>query len=693
MAQGWAMTARAGRRGRAFATLLLVAALATLAASEATASEDPNAASHAPSSSHLASTTGGAEKPHELRVGDAAPRRIAANTRRPGILKLHGYPRMLQHKMFHHLTLEIYDDGGFVANSCVLHRVVMDKESDGEVRRTKVRQRKGPGHPGLAALAGGSLNTAASNASGGPTFVATFGPFDQGVTLTPRCERWRGGAAEPLSYRVRLVASDGPDTGKIAKLVVGAALVTLAPAVSEMTLAYYGVGMALSVLAVAILIIYRVARSLPGGRAMKAGAGASAALAALVVPSEHLSAVVEGYVHLCLKPVSLVARAVYEQNPDEAGLPYALAATIVMLAGAGIGLWVVRRWMIDEVTGGVAPSVAGFACVAMRVVGVVLLQFCTLDLLSGFALVGASLAVTAADVARSWPGSTRRSSSSSSGQTRGAWSHGSGSVASRHRGGAARRILRRAGRYFSDEDEEDEEETDAYEETDGYGDDDLTPGMGHERGSPGLGVRRRAGSGRKTPGNRTLSVDNRDERMGDRAGHIVFGTDGPGSSRGGSFLGGVFGGGSGGHSGSARKRRSLPESMDPEPRTPPATIVSAGGAIGGGGRGASAVGGLMGLFGGGKRAEKLGTAPRRSKLGGRSVSSAVAAASNSPLPPVGMAAASRGRFLTASEFNAQSARATDAGLDELCDTPEFKRWMRDNAGRIRVTSSDSDDDA
>ncbi len=682
------MTARAGRRGRAFATILLVAALATLAGSEATASEDPNAASHAPSSSHPASTTGGAEKPHELRVGDSAPRRIAANTRRPGILKLHGYPRMLQHKMFHHLTLEIYDDGGFVANSCVLHRVVMDKESDGEVRRTKVRQRKGPGHPGLAALAGGSLNTAASNASGGPTFVATFGPFDQGVTLTPRCERWRGGAAEPLSYRVRLVASDGPDTGKISKLVVGAALVTLAPAVSEMTLAYYGVGMALSVLAVAILIIYRVARALPGGRVMKAGAGASAALAALVVPSEHLSAVVEGYVHLCLKPVSLVARAVYEQNPDEAGLPYALAATIVMLAGAAIGLWVVRRWMIDEVTGGVAPSVAGFACVAMRVVGVVLLQFCTLDLLSGFALVGASLAVTAADVARSWPGATRRSSSSSSsGRTRGAWSHGSGSIASRQpRGGAARRILRRAGRYFSDEEEEEEEEEDAYEETDGHGDEHLAPGMGHERGSPGLGVRRRAASGRRTPGT-TLSAD-RDERIGDR----VFG-DGPGSSRGGSFLGGVFGGGSGGHSGSARKRRSLPESMDPEPRTPPATIDGAGGAIGGGGRGASAVGGLIGLFGGGERARKRGTAPRRSKLGGRSASSAVAAASNSPLPPVGMAAASRGRFLTASEFNAQSVRATDAGLDELCDTPEFKRWMRDNAGRIRVTSSDSDDDA
>ena len=61
----------------------------------------------------------------------------------------------------------------------------------------------------------------------------------------------------------------------------------------------------------------------------------AAAIAALVVPSEHLSAVVEGYVHLCLKPVSLVARAVYEQNPDEAGLPYALAATCVSAVQCG----------------------------------------------------------------------------------------------------------------------------------------------------------------------------------------------------------------------------------------------------------------------------------------------------------------------------------------------------------------------
>jgi hypothetical protein len=634
-----------GRLGRAFATLLLATLLATLATTRATASDDPDATSRARQTSHLAThAVGGAEKPHELRVGDAAPRRIAATTRRPGILKLHGYPRMLQHKMFHHLTLEIYDEGGFVANSCVLHRVVMDKD-DGEVRRTKVRQRKGPSHPGLAALAGGSVPSHAT----GPTFVVTFGPFDVGTVLTPRCERWRGGAAEPLSYRVRLVSSDGPDTGKIAKLVVGAALVALAPAVSEMTLAYYGVGMALSVLAVALLLIYRVAKTLPGGRAMKAGAGASAAIAALVVPSEHLSAVVEGYVHLCLKPVSLVARAVYEQNPDEAGLPYALAATCVMLAGAGIGLWVVRRWMIDEITGGVAPSVAGFACVAMRVVGVVLLQFCTLDLLSGFTLVGAGLAVTALDVARSWP------------------THTNGYKNGHPRGGAARRILRRAGRYFSDE--EDEEEEDVYG---GSPEDEFTPTGSSRRGSQS-GPRRR-----RTPATPVDADHHTGSRPADPAGR-----------RSSFSFGNVFGG----PGGSARRRGGgLPESMDPEPRTPPASIVGAGGAMEPSGRG------LMGSLFGKKTAERRsGTTPASrgkrsaSKLGGgRSVA---ANAPDSPLPPVGMAAASRGRFLSAAEFDAQSRRATDSGLDDLCDTPDFKRWMRTNAGRIHVGGTDSDDDA
>ena len=50
-------------------------------------------------------------------------------------------------------------------------------------------------------------------------------------------------------------------------------------------------------------------------------------------------------------------------------------------------------------------------------------------------------------------------------------------------------------------------------------------------------------------------------------------------------------------------------------------------------------------------------------------------------------------FPSAASASIAAAHLRDAGLDELCDTPEYKRWMRDNAGRIRVTSSDSDDDA
>jgi hypothetical protein len=62
--------------------------------------------------------------------------------------------------------------------------------------------------------------------------------------------------------------------------------------------------------------------------------------------------------------------------------------------------------------------------------------------------------------------------------------------------------------------------------------------------------------------------------------------------------------------------------------------------------------------------------------------------------PVGMAARSRGRFMTQTEFEDTGAASTDTGLDALCGTPEFAKWMRQQAHRVRLTSrdfSDSDD--
>jgi hypothetical protein len=40
--------------------------------------------------------------------------------------------------------------------------------------------------------------------------------------------------------------------------------------------------------------------------------------------------------------------------------------------------------------------------------------------------------------------------------------------------------------------------------------------------------------------------------------------------------------------------------------------------------------------------------------------------------------------LTRAEFDAMGARETERGLDELCGTPEFARWMRRNAARVRL---------
>jgi hypothetical protein len=139
------------------------------------------------------------------------------------------------------------------------------------------------------------------------------------VTLTWTCEKWKGGAAEPVNYRIRLVSSPGPDRSRVARLVIGAALVALAPVVSSWTFAYYGAGMALSVLAVALLILYRVSRAMPGNRIVKTSAGA-VMFAALAVDPSHISRVLQAYVSICLKPVQLVVRALVEQNTEEVGL-------------------------------------------------------------------------------------------------------------------------------------------------------------------------------------------------------------------------------------------------------------------------------------------------------------------------------------------------------------------------------------
>ena len=78
-----------------------------------------------------------------------------------------------------------------------------------------------------------------------------------------------------------------------------------------------------------------------------------------------------------------------------------------------------------------------------------------------------------------------------------------------------------------------------------------------------------------------------------------------------------------------------------------------------------------------------GRSSGRSPLGA-GAAGATAGADSQKTPPAGSAANARGRFLTRAEFDAMGARETERGLDELCGTPEFARWMRRNAARVRL---------
>jgi hypothetical protein len=48
--------------------------------------------------------------------------------------------------------------------------------------------------------------------------------------------------------------------------------------------------------------------------------------------------------------------------------------------------------------------------------------------------------------------------------------------------------------------------------------------------------------------------------------------------------------------------------------------------------------------------------------------------------------------MTRAEYDAQGAERTDRGLDELCGTPEFAKWMAKQSHRVRLVATDLDSD-
>jgi hypothetical protein len=191
-----------GHRATTAMTCLLVAAVAMLLSAQVTsaAAAAASAAASDASSPALSSNARRVQKEDKLeivKVG-AASAEVFASTRRPSVVKLVGHPHLRVDKMFHHLTLEVFDDGGLAAQDCQLQRItkknVKKKQGDnatttttttttatkttatktgssgggsggGNFLKSKVRQRRGPGY-GKAA------------GTGAPAVLATFGPYD-----------------------------------------------------------------------------------------------------------------------------------------------------------------------------------------------------------------------------------------------------------------------------------------------------------------------------------------------------------------------------------------------------------------------------------------------------------------------------------------------------------------------------------
>ena len=550
-----------------------------------------------------------------------------------------------------------------------------------------------------------------------------------------------GGGAFTVTFEIS--GNDRDVATRRWRFILGTTLALFAPRLADVAAAYYATGAVLGVAALLFFFAAKAARIVPGGRVARMGAGLAAAVSAFVVPPEHVTKVFEMYISLWLAPARLVVAAArralfggYESfagygsrggsfaeadasdlnasdlkaSPLEAvTLAYALAGTALTLAGAGAGLWATNAWVIDKSTGEVAAPAAAFARVAARALGATLLQFCTADAALGGALASIALVSAVAESARG--GSLARALSMGRGSRK--------KTDSRRRRvsrGDARRVSDSDGSRrsdWSDSDDEDEEERSR----------GSARGRSAQFSGSASGLRRR---GRERARSRDAeSSDEEDARS-------------PGWN--------WFGGASRSRRGRRRRRGDggygTPTTLDPEPRTPPVVLVGTGaGALGaspgrtpGAGlrpwrspRGGSASPFSFGFFSRSPlasrdsdseddadgdallrerhRAAAAAAAGARRAAGrsGRSghvtrtrTSSATRggeelAAEANPVP-VGMAARARGRFMTRAEYDAQGAERTDRGLDELCGTPEFAKWMAKQSHRVRLVATDLDSD-
>ncbi|KAJ9559103.1 hypothetical protein OSB04_013717 [Centaurea solstitialis] len=164
-------------------------------------------------------------------------------------------------------------------------------------------------------------------------------------------------------------------------LVFGFTLLFLAPVVSQWVPFYYTSSMAIGVLAVVIILLYQGMRLLPTGR--KSAFYLSIYTSAIGAGS-FLVHYVSGFVNSILVNFGLSQEM---QNPVSVFMVLA-----IVLLGAGLGYWLVRRYIISE-DGDVDVGVAQFIKWAMRVVAVACIFLSSIDTPLATVAVGSCLAL------------------------------------------------------------------------------------------------------------------------------------------------------------------------------------------------------------------------------------------------------------------------------------------------------------
>lgn len=403
-----------------------------------------------------------------------------------------------------------------------------------------------------------------------------IGPYEKGYLITPRCRA----RTNSIKYAVR--ATSAFQQKLVARLVIGVALLVIAPTVASSVPCFYTVAMTLSTFALALIVLHRFSRAIPGGRMVKRTTAVGGLVTYYLVPSEHWNKVMDMYISASMKPIKLVVRLIQQRYTNvslESVLaedPWALYGALtgfgLLVIGAGVGRWLVKSFIIDAATGGIASSVRGFVTMFIRVIGCALVQFSTLDVPIGTAFVCvAATYCLYAPVARTTD-----------------------------------RVIHAAG--------------------------SLVRGRG---------------------GTRTNANANDDSDDGELVHEQEWDEDSDDEDE--ASWGGAFG---------LRRRKPLPESLDPEPRTPPKPL----------------------LF----DAAGKTTPVRRDSLLRRAFTFGKPEDESTPpaKPPLGAAAAAYGRYLTPDEHDAVSALKTNSEMDALTKSPEFAAWLAKNSHRIRMTRAD-----